>query len=83
MELNATIGLERSYWAMLENLSKDMKLKLISMLSESVRSDSSESTAKGQAKMFYGVWKDDKDADFLADEIRKNRHFRNRDEVLL
>lgn len=73
------VALESPYWAMLENLSSDMKLRLIGLLFDSVRHASKAMNHKDTAHKFYGVWHDDKDADTLVEEIRSGRTFRNRE----
>lgn len=64
---------------MLEGLSTDMKLKLIGLLSESVRKASKTVSKKSTASKFYGVWHDSRDADAIVDEIYASRNFRNRE----
>lgn len=67
-----SIDQENMYWNLLKGLSKDMKLKLIMRLSDSLLNPSPASSAK-IADKYYGAWEDDKSADELAKEIRDNR----------
>ena len=67
-----SIDQENMYWNLLKGLSKDMKLKLIMRLSDSLLNPSSASSAK-IADKYYGAWEDDKSADELTKEIRDNR----------
>lgn len=60
------------YWNIIKNLNSDMKLDLISRLSESLRKKKNLA-ADNAADKFYGAWEDDKSADELAEEIRASR----------
>lgn len=63
-----------TYWDMLKDLSTDIKLKLIARLSNSiVENKVEEDSNELLADRFYGVWKDDKSAEELINEIRNSR----------
>ncbi|WP_195406386.1 hypothetical protein [Bacteroides congonensis] len=64
-----------SYWNVLKDLSSEAKLELIARLSNSLLNK--EEDKKTSASSFYGVWKDDEDADCLIEEIRASRKFKN------
>lgn len=61
-----------------KDLSDDMKLELISRLSNSLL-HSKKHTRTRSASHFYGIWKDSEpvDADELASEIRASRKFKD------
>ncbi|WP_075558052.1 hypothetical protein [Parabacteroides timonensis] len=58
------------YWILLKDLSNEMKLDLISRLSNSMKSK--ETVKPVSASQFYGVWKDTDslDADTLVEEVK-------------
>ncbi|MCD8094311.1 MAG: hypothetical protein LUF01_16485 [Bacteroides sp.] len=78
MERSMSLNLVDSYWDLLKNLSTDMKLKLISKLSDSLIKENKESEHEDSFDKFYGAWKDDKEAEELIDEIRSSRTFGKR-----
>ena len=68
------------YWSMLEGLSDDVKLNLISMLSLSLKK---KKTKTRSARQFYGILGDcGCTAEEWVNEIREGRCFRN-DSILL
>lgn len=84
----ATIALEREandYWALIKNASAEVKLSLISKLSNSLISHKSKSKHKVTASDFAGMWPDTEfpDATEMAKEIRDARHFPDRMESYL
>ena len=70
-----------NYRDMIDGLSRNAKLDLIVMLTQSLRQQNDEK--KISAKDFYGIWGDDgySDEDFVS-EIRSARTFKN-DEINL
>jgi hypothetical protein len=67
------INIADNFYGMLKNLSADVKLDLITKISESLKSSHIE--AKNDSwKKLYGAFKSDKDADEIINEIRSNRH---------
>ena len=64
-----------SYWSELKGLSNDVKLELISLLSSSMVSPSTEKhkSRKGWASRFCGTWKDNRSAEEIIKEIRDAR----------
>ena len=69
--MDDTTTLPNDYWKLLEDLSDEMKLELISRLSNSLL-HSKKHTRMRSASYFYGIWKDSEsvDADELASESR-------------
>lgn len=59
-----------AYFALIENLSKDNKLKLIEKIHSSANS---ENNITNSAKSFYGIWKSSKSAEEMINEIRNAR----------
>lgn len=77
MDTNISLRIDDFYWEILKNLNSDMKLRLISRLSESLQSKiNSKETDDNIADQLYGSWKDDRSAEEQIDEIRKSRTFR-------
>lgn len=71
MDANIPLNAEDFYWEILKNLNPDMKLRLISRLSESLQSKiNSKETDDNIADRFYGSWKNDRSAEEQIDEIR-------------
>ena len=63
------------YWSELKDLSDNVKLELITLLSSSM-THSEEPIAKprkGWASRFAGVWKDSRSAEEIVEEIRAAR----------
>jgi len=71
MSINMTFA--ESYLQMLDNLSTDCKLELISKLTLSVKSDISEK--KKTFNKSFGTWKSKKTAEEIISEIRISRTF--------
>lgn len=61
------------FWPLLNDLSDNMKLELIIMLSKSLRSHKASKNSKHWADRFCGVWKDTRTADEIVDDIRSMR----------
>lgn len=70
-EANTTII--NGYVELLENLSMDNKLDLISKLTASVKTDLK--TKKSSFKKAFGAWESKKTAEEIIDEIRSSRVF--------
>ncbi len=61
-----------SYWELLRDLSMDIKLKLISKLSNSIlEGKTKDDTTASLADKFYGAWKDNKSAEELIEIIHE------------
>ncbi|MBQ7984997.1 MAG: hypothetical protein IJ250_05090 [Bacteroidales bacterium] len=75
-----TLALQQTdtYWNLLKNLSDDVKLKLIAMLSNSIVEDKN-GKKESKAKSFRGVWSDADyiDADEMINLIKNSRTFKN------
>ena len=63
------------YWNLVKHLSTNMKIDLITKLTQSL---GSTATRHFSAKKYYGIWGDDamKDQEFI-DEIKSLRNFNN------
>lgn len=69
------------YWSELKDLSDNVKLELISLLSSSIahtEKEGKEDTGKGWTEKFAGKWQDDRTAEEIIDDIRaaRNAHVR-------
>ena len=72
--INNTSSVSR-YWDMIKDISSEEKLSLISLLSNSILSEE-YNTAKpkdGWASRFAGVWKDNRSAEEIMNDIRSAR----------
>lgn len=68
-----------NYWSLLRSLSPNIKLQLISKLSDSLI-HKKKGDKNVDASQFYGVWKDADfamDADAMVDEIKASRSFKD------
>jgi hypothetical protein len=70
---DANTKLLNSYVGLLQNLSTDNKLELISKLSQSIKSTSKKK--KSSFYQAYGAWDQDETADELVQKIRGSRNF--------
>lgn len=61
-----------TYWSILKNLSSDMKLELISRLSNSLLSKD-QSIDDDWVFQFAGEWKDSRSAESIIEDIRNSR----------
>lgn len=72
-----------TYWSLLKNLSDEVKLRLITLLSQSMtrntkkKTKSDKEATKEFLSEFYGAWEGDKTAEEIIAEIRSNRTYRN------
>ena len=57
------------YWATLKDLSNDVKLELISLLSSSMRN-----TEEDWTESFAGKWQDERSTEEIVDDIRAARN---------
>ena len=65
------------YWCELKDLSNDVKLELISLLSSSMRDSEDDWT-----KEFAGKWQDDRTTDEILDDIHSARNAKMKEIVL-
>lgn len=76
---NTYKGETAAYWHLLKNLSDDVKLRLITLLSQSMthnskkKEKSDEEATKEFVSKFCGAWRGDMTAEEIIAEIRKNR----------
>lgn len=73
MERNISLNITDSYWDLLKNLNKDIKLKLIAKLTDSLLNEEKTKAPANLADKYYGAWKDDSSAEELIDKIRDSR----------
>lgn len=66
------------YWSKLANLSNDVKLELISLLSASIRQHIDEDWTKS----FAGKWQDDRTTEEIIDDIHEARNAKIKEFVL-
>ena len=67
-------SMTNNYWNILKHLSDDIKLDLITLLSNSLKKK--ETRQSVSASDFYGCWGDDGiDSDELVKELRDSRKF--------
>ena len=77
---NLKFDLIDSYLGLLNNLSSDNKLELISKLSDSLKS--SKKTTEKSVNDLYGAFIFDKSADEMIIELKKSRNFKRKIEGL-
>ena len=65
------------YWYELKDLSNDVKLELISLLSSSMRHSTEDRT-----ESFAGKWEDDRSTEEIIDDIRSARNAHTKEVVL-
>lgn len=61
------------YWPDLNDLSDNMKLELIILLSNSMRHFKATTPSTNWADRFLGAWVDDRTSDEIVDDIRSMR----------
>lgn len=73
--LHASSPVSAKYWSELKDLSDNVKLELISLLSISMKHPEEESAkpGKGWASRFAGKWQDSRSAEEIIDDIRAAR----------
>lgn len=71
METNS-IGIADNFFGMIKNLSADVKLELISKISNSLRGAKKEKDDSWQK--LFGAWHSDESAEDLIESIRASRH---------
>lgn len=78
MKTTAIIPESNSYWNVLKDLSDEVKLDLISRLSQSLLCSKTEKKTIS-ASSFYGVWEDSDslDVDRLVREVRESHYFKD------
>ena len=68
------VATTNNYWNILKHLSDDVKVELITLLSNSLRKKTRKSVS---ASDFYGIWGNDNiDTDEFVKELRDARKFR-------
>lgn len=73
MSTTTSISITKNYWNLLKHLNDDIKIDLITLLSDSLRKKTQKPVS---ASDFYGIWGDDNtDTDEFAKELRDARKF--------
>ena len=72
--VQTTHNIANSYWNIVKHLSNEVKIDLITLLSQSLKSENAPHVS---ARKHYGVWGDDgiDDDEFVA-ELRSLRNFK-------
>ena len=71
------INIADNYWGLIKNLSVDVRLELISRISNSLKSDISVEKADSW-KLLFGAFESSLSADEIIEDLRKSR-FTNRE----
>ena len=72
--LTASSPINAKYWSELKDLSDNVKLELITLLSSSMtHSEKATAPRKGWASRFSGVWQDSRSAEDIIADIRTAR----------
>ncbi len=69
-----------TYFGLLKNLSRDIKLDIIGKLSKTIKSDLNKQNKS--LKNSFGVWQSDKSAEEIIMELRESRNFNRNIEAL-
>ncbi len=77
--LNVNSILVNNYVALLQNMSQDHKLELISKLAQSLKTEKEEGMSM---KELFGAFQSEQTADQLIEEIRQSRIFNREIEAL-
>jgi len=72
METNR-IDIADNFFDMIKNLSTDVKLELISKITDSLKATKKEAEDDSWKKLF-GAWQSDQSAEEIIEEIRASRH---------
>lgn len=72
METNR-IDIAENIFRMVKNLSADVKLELISKITDSLKGTKKEAKDDSWKKLF-GAWESEESAEEIIDEIRASRH---------
>ena len=74
MDGNYTLNSGRiPYWNILKNLSDNVKLELISLLSDSLLQREVKAKDEHWADQFAGLWRDDRTTESIIKDIRTSR----------
>lgn len=70
-----------NYWGMIKNLSTDVRLELISRISNSLKSDISVEKTDSW-KLLFGAFETSQSADEIIEDLRKSRYTNREIEAL-
>jgi hypothetical protein len=75
------INIADNYWGMIKNLSTDVRLELISRISNSLKSDISVEKSDSW-KLLFGAFESSQTADEIIEDLRKSRYTNREIEAL-
>lgn len=75
------VDIADNYWGMIKNLSTDVRLELISRISNSLKSDISVEKTDSW-KLLFGAFESSQSADEIIEDIRKSRYTNREIEAL-
>ena len=78
---SGNVNIADNYWGMIKNLSADVRLELISRISNSLKSDKSIEKSDSW-KLLFGAFESEQSADEIIEDLRQSR-FTNREIVAL
>jgi len=72
--MEAKNSIADNYFGMIKNLSSDIKLELISRISDSLRESSKTESEKDLWKSLFGAFESEQTAEEIIDDLRKSRY---------
>jgi hypothetical protein len=75
------VNIADNYWGMIKNLSTDVRLELISRISNSLKSDISVEKTDSW-KLLFGAFESSQSADEIIEDLRKSRYTNREIEAL-
>ena len=75
------VNIADNYWGMIKNLSTDVRLELISRISNSLKSDISVEKSDSW-KLLFGAFESSQSADEIIEDLRKSRYTNREIEAL-
>lgn len=75
------VNIVDNYWGMIKNLSTDVRLELISRISNSLKSDISVEKTDSW-KLLFGAFETSQSADEIIEDLRKSRYTNREIEAL-
>ncbi len=75
------VNIADNYWEMIKNLSTDVRLELISRISNSLKSDISVEKTDSW-KLLFGAFESSQSADEIIEDLRKSRYTNREIEAL-
>ncbi len=69
---SGNVNIADNYWGMIKNLSADVRLELISRISNSLKSDKSIEKSDSW-KLLFGAFESEQSADEIIEDLRQSR----------